>query len=139
MIGYSTVQDIENVISTKTLAQITDDLNGLVVVEEIVLQSIKDSDTIINSYCSARYPVPFEVIPDLIRQISRDLSIVALYMRRFQLEMPESLKIQRSNALSMLDKIQKGEIDLVPKNDTKSSRLNVKSSPRMLSSMLESY
>ncbi len=80
---YCQLSDIQNVLRADALLQLTDDSDSGQINQTVVNECIARGDAIINSYCSARYIVPFAAEEtDVIRMLSEDLAIYHLYARR---------------------------------------------------------
>ncbi len=109
---YCQLSDIQNVLRADALLQLTDDDNAGAINQEVVNECIARGDALINSYCSARYIIPFAPpIPDVIRMLSEDLAIYHLYARRGE-EIPGSTGDKYKNAIGQLRDISKGLVDL---------------------------
>ena len=86
---------------------------------------IRRTDGLINGKCARRYSVPFSPVPPFIRTIAED--IVCYYaMRSFYSQDAQNknewVEDHKEDALSFLDEIMKGDIDLV---DTSGSAVPV--------------
>ena len=109
---YCVLTDIQNALRADALIQLTDDNDTGQINQTVVNECIARGDAIINSYCSARYIIPFAApAPDVIRMLSEDLAIYNLYARRGE-EIPDSVGEKYKNAIAQLRDISKGLIDL---------------------------
>lgn len=116
---YCTLENIKSALPERILLQLTDDANdGEFVIDPAneayinVLNAIANAETMINSYISGRYDLPFATVPDLIRNMAVSQTIVNLYERNHEAVMPEAM-IARSKAIvKTLEGLQKGTITL---------------------------
>ncbi len=69
---------------------------------------IRKADNEIDSYLRSRYELPFAEVPEEIIDISVDLAIYNLYMRRKRLNMPESIDKNYKKRIQDLKELQKG-------------------------------
>lgn len=79
---YCTTDDIQSAVEEQKLAQWTDDEAGTEVDEDRVTEAIEDADGLVDSYCSARYEVPFSPVPKVIRRASIAIAVKYLASRR---------------------------------------------------------
>lgn len=79
---YCTTEDIQSAVEEQKLAQWTDDEAGTEVDADRVAEAIEDADGLIDSYCSARYKVPFSAVPKVIRRASIAIAVKYLASRR---------------------------------------------------------
>jgi len=108
---YCTLTDIMNRrIAEDDLIQLTDDQGQGVVDQTVVAEIINESDELINGYARSHYPVPFSPVPGLIRNISVELSVYALYQRRSHVETPEGVVRGYNKAREDLHRIQRREV-----------------------------
>lgn len=111
---YCTPADIEQRMTTKMVAELTDDTNGSTVNATIVSETILLSDTDINDYLRGRYALPIaptslETLKTL-RDFSLTLTEYRLYARRLKgQQMPELYTSERNRVMAELVKIQRGE------------------------------
>lgn len=108
---YCTLTDIEKLLPTETIIQLTDDENLEAVNQSRVDEAIAGADAEIDSYCGSKYSVPFATVPDIVKKISVDISIYNLYSRRLE-EMPETRSDRYKNAIRQLEGIAKGIISI---------------------------
>lgn len=112
---YCTVENIASDLSLKTLIELSNDYDGAETVNyELVEGVINDQSIYINSYLKGVYPLPIINSEDLVvlKSICISLVVCALYTKRIQLDYPDSLISRRKNAITDLEKIQKGIIKL---------------------------
>ena len=106
--AYSTADDIRKLIPESDLIQLTDD-DGVGVVDEAVLtEAIDQADREIDAYLGARYTVPLNPVPELIRNLSAQMAIWHLYGRRNHFS--EIWESRYKNAVRLLDLIRRGEV-----------------------------
>lgn len=118
---YCEITDIIEDLNADEVVRLVDDESRLELVDltdvgdvatKRVLAQINAADDEIDGYLRSAYTLPFDIVPDRIRQISKDISIYNLYKRRFRLEMPETLVSIYKERIAELTKIQKGTIKL---------------------------
>ena len=108
---YCTATKVEAEMTTATLAQATDDVNGAVVNTAIVDEKIAEASSDIDDYLRERYALPVVDTETLktLRSFCVTLSIYKLYDRRLKTKMPESLVRSRDMVMKELEKIQAGK------------------------------
>ncbi len=124
--AYSTLTDIEKSLPQDIIIQLTDDDNIGIVNQGVVDEAIAWADDVIDNHVRGKYPVPLNPVPDMVKKISVDLSIYFLYNRRFETDIPDGILVRYKNAMALLDKIQKGQIQLnVDTADKNTSEIRV--------------
>lgn len=113
---YCTIADIINDITEPTLAQLTDDEDGMVVNEGVVNALIEIADALVDGYCGTRCKVPFVPVPPFISALSRMITIYNLYARRKE-DMPPLRDAQYKDAIERLKDISSGKLKLDPVYD----------------------
>lgn len=108
--AYCDQDDILDQIDEDELIQLTDDDDTGDVDADIVAKAIADADAEIDGYCAARYTVPFDPVPVIIRKMSVDIAAYNLYARRRGAT--EGRKERYSNAVRFLRDLSKGMITL---------------------------
>lgn len=109
---YATLADILEQMAEAELISLTDDNQLDTVDVDAVGRAIANGMTLIDSYCSDRYNIPFAPVPDLVRMYTVDLAIYNLYSRRTHVPMPEVIGERQKQALSFLRLVQKGEASI---------------------------
>ena len=109
---YSSLSDIQKLVSNRTLAQLTDDEAGAQVNEDSVNEAIVAADEVIDAHLRGRYTLPFPETPPILRRISADIAIFHLYGRRPEGEMPETIGMKYKNAVKMLEAIRDGKLTI---------------------------
>lgn len=109
--AYCTVDDLKNAIPENVLVQLTDDEGIEETGDSATASAIAAADAEIDSYCGARYAVPFTAVPAVIISCSVDMAIYHLYSRRME-EIPETRAARYKNAVRLLTAIAKGDISL---------------------------
>ncbi|MEW6263380.1 MAG: DUF1320 domain-containing protein [Thermodesulfobacteriota bacterium] len=113
--AYSTQADLLEQLSETELIQLTDDAGAGVVDASVVERAIADADLEIDSYCAARYGVPFATTPGIIRKLSVDIALYNLFSRRTAAAprvMPEDRQARYDNAIRFLRDLAKGLISI---------------------------
>jgi phage gp36-like protein len=111
IMAYCAQDDILLKVDEDTLIRLTDDEDAGAVDADIVERAIADADEEIDSYLAARYALPFETVPNLVRRISVAIAICNLYGRR-DVELPEGRKDEGDWARKTLDRLAKGAMTL---------------------------
>lgn len=105
---YCTIDDLINRIGEKTLINLTNDTTPASSVnKEIAEENIIIADDLINSSLRNKYNLPLKSVPNLIKQLSGDITIYRLYCRRPQ-NVPENYKKNYEIALQILKDLQSG-------------------------------
>ena len=134
---YCTLTDITALIPEQTVINLTDD-SGIGVIEQASVDAaISDAAAEIDSYCAARYQVPFNPVPAVIVKVAVDIAVYNLYSRCAE-KIPESRQERYKNAIDLLKSISKGVVTLgvVPApeaNPQGSNRPEITSNPRLFS------
>ena len=104
---YCSQQDLEWRIGTTTLAQLTNDTMNAASPDVNVVNSILARvNTLIDTRCGTVYTVPFDPVPDVIRQIAISLAIFDAFQRKPQnMDMPKMWVAEHDKAVKMLDEI----------------------------------
>ncbi len=109
--NYSTDDDILLEMSEEELARLTGDSTGVTVDCEQIESARNASDELITSYLSNKYIITDLFTNPLITKISVDLTIAVLYEQSKKTSMlPETIAARKKSALSILERIRKGEI-----------------------------
>ncbi len=108
--SYCDQDDILEQISESELIDLTDDIGAGSVNDAVLARAIADADAEIDSYCGARYTVPFSPTPLMIRRMSVDIAVWRLFTRR-GVEAP-GRKEQYDNAIRFLKDVAKGLVTI---------------------------
>ena len=109
--AYATLADLKKLIPETAIIQLTDDENAGTVNQARVDEAIFQADAEIDSYCGARYTVPFVTVPGIVRKMSVDIAIYNLYSRKVE-EIPETRAERYKNAIRQLEAIATGKITI---------------------------
>lgn len=105
---YCTIDDLINRIGEKILINLTNDTTPATSVnKEIAEENIIIADDLINSSLRNKYNLPLKSVPNLVKQLSADITIYRLYCRRPQ-NVPENYKKNYEIALQILKDLQSG-------------------------------
>lgn len=108
--AYSDLVRIYSALPESSVAQLTDDANGMVVDEGIVSNAIAKADALINAFLPAE---PEEgSVPTVIAEISTSLAIYYLYERQMGTNMPDSVENSYKKQLDLLKLIQSGKMSI---------------------------
>jgi phage gp36-like protein len=109
--AYSTLDDIRKLLPEEELIALTDD-EGLGSVNlSRVDEAVSQADAEVDSYCGTRYSVPVSPAPALLKKLSVDIAIHALYSRTVQ-SMPEVRSERYRAAIRQLESIARGTLTL---------------------------
>lgn len=113
---YCTIDDLRKQSSDEFLNRCTDDAGSGEIDQSIVDEKIMDAQTEIDSYCRAQYPVPFQVVPGLIRKLAVDIALYHLMSRRgFDEESADAILVKRyRDAVKILENLAKGIVTIGP-------------------------
>lgn len=109
--AYCTKTDIEKLLPSSVVTQLTDDEGDGTKINERVAEAIASADSEIDTYCGQVFTVPFAVVPDVIKKASVDIAIYHLYSRRVE-QMPETRRDRYKDAIALLTKIAEGKISI---------------------------
>ncbi len=104
--AYSTQADLENLIPTAELVQLTAE-SGAEPDAAVVASAISQADAEIDSYLGMRYRVPLEPAPTLVTALSADLAIYHLYSRRSVV--PQVRRLKYEAAVAFLKQVAAGQ------------------------------
>ena len=113
---YCTIDDLRNQSSEDFLLRCTDDAGTGEIDAVIVDEKIGDAQTEIDSYCRTQYPVPFQIVPGLIKKLAVDITLYNLVSRRgFDEESADVILVKRyRDAVKLLENLAKGIVTIGP-------------------------
>ncbi len=104
--SYCTIEDIQSIIPSQHLINLTNDTAPAKEINILRVEgAIEYADEFINSYLRNKYKLPLTYIPDIIKQVSTDISCYRLYSRRPQ-DIPEHIKENYKEAKNILSQLQ---------------------------------
>lgn len=109
--AYSTLNDILERIDEAAVIELTDDASAGLVDQTKIDGAIARADKEIDAWCGGRYAVPFVTVPAIITELSADMAVYFLYVRRVD-EVPAGRKDAYQAGVKLLEKISKGQISL---------------------------
>ena len=80
------------------------------IVDIVLNQYIGIAESLVKSYIQSRYELPFNVVPELIKKIARELTYYFLNERKFTLV--DSLVLVYDQSIDILTKLAEGMITL---------------------------
>lgn len=125
--GYATLDDLRQIMSAGTLAQLTqDDASALTDVDlatgniteppiniGIVENALRSADELIDSHLRGRYTLPLEKTPTLLRDLAAHIARYRLYSRRPEGDnTPEIVIKDHNNAVQLLAMIRNGKVSV---------------------------
>ena len=114
---YSSQAEIADRIDPKHLIELTDDDNDGVADGGVIDAAIADADGLIDTHLRSRYRLPLDTVPALVRKISADLAIAALFARRRESASPTH-EARAEAARDLLGSIARGEVLLAEASET---------------------
>lgn len=111
---YCSLVDLKGRISEEKILALADfdDTGEIdnVEVQERISNSFADAAAEIDSYCQARYQIPFNPVPDVIKKLAIDISLYNLFsLRGFDEGSPDKVISDRYKAaIKTLENISKG-------------------------------
>lgn len=110
---YCTHADIAKAIPPVTLLQLSNDdpaaeQPDLPVIEDC----IRSAEELIDGYLRGRYSLPFDPVPTVLRDSAVSLVRYALYGRRPETALPDTVKDDRRNTIKLLESIRDGVVTL---------------------------
>jgi len=109
---YTSIDNLTSIIPETHLINLTNDTPSASEINEAKLSSaIEYAERFIDAYLRNKYVLPLKFVPDLIVQISSDITAYRLYSRRPS-KIPEHIKENYEEAKKLLEKIQKEQIVL---------------------------
>jgi len=117
--SYCVQADIEKLLPAADLIQLADDDEDGTADAAVIAEAIATADGDIDGYLQERYTLPLSSTPEIVKNISVDLSIYNLYSRR---DIDNPVRTARNTAaLKKLTDIAKGVISLgltTPESET---------------------
>lgn len=110
--AYCTLDDLKKYLPEEDLVQLTDDAGTGAIDPAKTAEAIAAADALIEGYTRGRYVVPFDPVPDLIRQLSARLTLYELFNRKQALKVPDQIRKTYEDQLNLLDRLRKGEVTL---------------------------
>jgi len=110
---YVTQTDLERALGLRKLIQLANDTPGAEAPDPEVLAPITAAASqIVDGYLRARYELPLAPVPSVIADLALRLACYALYARRMESAVPETVKDRREQAIKLLEHIQLGKVTL---------------------------
>ena len=108
---YATQTDLEERIDPQLLRALSDDDADGLADPDVVAAAIADADALIDAHLRARYAVPLDSVPDLVKSISATVAVYFLLTRRSEIVPDVHLKRYEA-AIQLLDHIARGQLAL---------------------------
>jgi len=113
MTAYLTLTDLEQAMGLRKLAQLSSDVPNptaphMPVVDAVIAAASEEVD----GYLRARYVLPLDPVPTIIRNLTVHIACYSLYARRMESTVPETVKDQRDRSVKVLEHIQAGKVTL---------------------------
>ena len=112
--AYCALSDLENMVASTLLIELTDDESAGTVNSARIAQAIADADAVVDGHLRVRYSVPLATpVPALIKKLSADLSLFNLFSRRgAHFELPQWVRDKNKAAMDMLKAMRDGNMDV---------------------------
>lgn len=107
---YITPADLDSQLTDAEIVQLTDDHKTGTRDPEIIDKAILASEAEVNGYLATKYMVPITPAPELVKNMTLDLFVYRLYLRRKRV--PETIRQAYEDATKKLEQIAKGVITL---------------------------
>lgn len=104
---YCKLADLVSIIPERELINLTNDKPADTINQETINTCMSFADELINASLRNKYRLPLSFVPDLVRQLSADITAYRVYSRRPK-DVPEHIKQNYEFALKILANIQKG-------------------------------
>lgn len=107
--AYAVKADLEDLISSDKLRQMTDDDRDGVSDATLITDTLSRSDGLIDSYIGSRYVIPLSPVPPVITQITCQIALFWLFARK-TVEVPRQIQDQYDAAIEWLKGVQDGTL-----------------------------
>ncbi len=115
--NYCNVDDLlASRLSNEELIQLTDDAGTGSYNQDFVQAAIVSAQELIDGYLRGRLALPLNPVPGVIKNIAVVLAAYNLFRRRLSLTPPEQLRRDYDDAISTLERVQKGIIAISPED-----------------------
>ncbi len=109
---YITIDDLKKAVDEDVLIRWTDDDDTGVINTDILNDMIAAAEDEVNGYISKRYPVPLEMVPNIIKRLTKDIAVYNTASRKELLEEEGTLRTRYRDAVRMLRDIGSGKVDI---------------------------
>ncbi|WP_405119214.1 gp436 family protein [Pseudomonas leptonychotis] len=110
---YCTRADIGKAIPPSTLLQLSNDDPAAELPDESVIEDcVRSAEELVDGYMRGRYTLPFDPVPTVLRDAVVSLVRYALYSRRPETDLPDTVKDDRRNTIKLLETIRDGVVTL---------------------------
>lgn len=117
--AYCTYQDIYVDVFPRDLIELTDDLNESTEqvpfsqnMINLINSFIAKADAIIDDYCRGHYKVPFDPVPETIKNLSVVIATYFIFSRARDLEEYNPKRQRYEDAIKFLQRVSEGKIVL---------------------------
>ena len=126
--AYCTQADVEKVETAAQVIQLTDDANSGAIGLSNFNDAVAKADGLVDAYLRGHVPeLPIPApVPSIIKEISTELTVYNLYLRRYSANVPDSITKRKASALTQLEKIASGKISLTDAQQSDVAAGNVK-------------
>jgi len=114
---YTATADIYNVVSSKIVAELTDDTAGITVNTTYVDSALDRAESVVDSYVAKVYSVPLSTpVEDSIAHAVLTLAKCYLYKRRPG-AIPDEIQADCDKIIEWLEMVASGEVELSTEDD----------------------
>jgi phage gp36-like protein len=106
--AYCALEDLQEQAPLDELIALTDDQAYGSINEGTITRAIADADAEIDTAIGGKYALPLAATPAIIRRISVDLALYALFSRRAAVVIPDARSSRRDAAARLLRDIASG-------------------------------
>lgn len=125
--AYCSLTDVEKKETQSQVILLTDDAATGAVDMAHLTEAITNADGMIDAILRGHVsPLPIDPVVAIIKDISVELTIYNLYLRRFGANMPDGLSTRKKDAMALLNGIAAGKISLSDEQQGQQSEASVK-------------
>lgn len=112
--AYHTIDELQPARLTEAeLVQLTNDEVGATTIDTDVYEGVRDdAEAEIDAYLGARYSLPLDSTPAVVKRLSITITVYYLYARRFAGGVPEQIRKSYEDAVALLRRLSDGTATL---------------------------
>lgn len=132
---YCTLDDLKARVPEAVLIGLTDDEGAGTVHAGRVQEAIDAAGALVDSYAQARYPVPFNPVPRIIKDLAVDIAAYKLFARRgYDEESADRSVVQAyKDAVRFLEMLARGLVQIGATAPAPAAPTDVQAKPRTFS------
>lgn len=117
---YVTLDDLLGQVDRNKLIQWTNDPTdpqtdadgNPIIVQAVLDEAFENTAAEIDVYVGSRYPLPLDPVPKIIGKVAVDIAIYNLYSRQWGVQEEDVFYQRYKNAIKLLEKIAKGDVQI---------------------------